>query len=74
MSDARAILDALRRRRRLGRQNLKNLQGLTGPLGDRGTAIVDTLEQSVRNLEELLGQVAHLHAETSTRAKARSAC
>ena len=41
-------------------ENLKNLQGLTGPLGDRGTAIVATLEQSVRNLEELLGQVALL--------------
>jgi phospholipid/cholesterol/gamma-HCH transport system substrate-binding protein len=58
MSDARAILEALEGAVASADQNLKNLQGLTGPLGDRGTAIVDNLEQSVRNLEELLAQVA----------------
>ena len=58
MSDARAILDALEGAVASADQNLKNLQGLTGPLGERGTAIVDTLEQSVRNLQELLAQVA----------------
>jgi phospholipid/cholesterol/gamma-HCH transport system substrate-binding protein len=58
MADARAILEALEGAVVSADQNLKNLQGLTGPLGDRGTAIVDNLERSVRNLEELLGQVA----------------
>jgi phospholipid/cholesterol/gamma-HCH transport system substrate-binding protein len=58
MADARAILEALEAAVTSADQNLKNLQGLTGPLGDRGTAIVASLEQSVRNLEELLGQVA----------------
>lgn len=58
MSDARAILEALEGAVASADQNLKNLQGLTGPLGDRGTIIVDNLERSVRNLEELLGQVA----------------
>jgi phospholipid/cholesterol/gamma-HCH transport system substrate-binding protein len=58
MADARAILEALEGAVASADQNLRNLQGLTGPLGDRGTAIVDNLERSVRNLEELLGQVA----------------
>jgi phospholipid/cholesterol/gamma-HCH transport system substrate-binding protein len=60
VGDARAIMGALQGALRSADENLKNLQGLTGPLGDRGTAIVATLEQSVRNLEELLGQVAQL--------------
>jgi phospholipid/cholesterol/gamma-HCH transport system substrate-binding protein len=60
MSDARAILDALEGAVASADQNLKNLQGLTGPLGDRGVAIVDSFEHSVRNLEELLAQVALL--------------
>ncbi len=58
MADARAILDALEGAVASADQNLKNLQGLTGPLGERGTAIVDNMEKSVHNLEELLGQVA----------------
>jgi phospholipid/cholesterol/gamma-HCH transport system substrate-binding protein len=58
MADARAILDALEGAVASADQNLKNLQGLTGPLGERGTAIVETMEQSVRNLQELLAQVA----------------
>ena len=58
MSDARTILVALEGAVVSADQNLKNLQGLTGPLGERGVVIVDNLEKSVRNLEELLGQVA----------------
>jgi ABC-type transporter Mla subunit MlaD len=60
MSDARAILEALEGAVASADQNLKNLQGLTGPLGERGTVIVGNMERSVRNLEELLGQVARL--------------
>jgi phospholipid/cholesterol/gamma-HCH transport system substrate-binding protein len=60
VTDARTIMEALERAVGSADENLKNLQGLTGPLGDRGKFIVDTLEQSVRNLEELLSQVALL--------------
>ena len=60
VSDARAIMEALEGAVGSADENLRNLQGLTGPLGNRGTVIVATLEQSVRNLEELLGQVALL--------------
>jgi len=41
-------------------QNLKNLQGLTRPLGEQGPEIVSALEASVDNLSELLGEVALL--------------
>jgi phospholipid/cholesterol/gamma-HCH transport system substrate-binding protein len=58
MADLQAILGALEGAVTSADQNLKNLQGLTGPLGDRGVAIVANLERSVRNLEELLAQVA----------------
>jgi phospholipid/cholesterol/gamma-HCH transport system substrate-binding protein len=58
ISDARAILEALEGAVSSADQNLRNLQGLTGPLGDRGTAIVANLEKSVSNLEVLLAQVA----------------
>jgi phospholipid/cholesterol/gamma-HCH transport system substrate-binding protein len=60
VSDARAIMEALEGAVASADENLKNLQGLTGPLGNRGTVIVATLEQAVRNLEDLLGQVALL--------------
>lgn len=40
--------------------NLKNLQGLTEPLGERGPEIVQAMELSVDNLSELLGEIALL--------------
>jgi phospholipid/cholesterol/gamma-HCH transport system substrate-binding protein len=60
LSDARAILGALEGAVGSADENLKNLQGLTGPLGNRGAVIVANLESAVRNLEDLLGQVALL--------------
>jgi phospholipid/cholesterol/gamma-HCH transport system substrate-binding protein len=60
VADARAIMAGLEGAVGSADENLKNLQGLTGPLGNRGTVIVASLEQSIRNLEELLGQVALL--------------
>lgn len=62
MSDAQAILGALEGAVGSADQNLKNLQGLTGPLGDRGPQIVDALEKSANNLQRLLAQVAELSA------------
>jgi phospholipid/cholesterol/gamma-HCH transport system substrate-binding protein len=58
VTDARAIMQALQGVVGSANQNLDNLQGLTGPLGERGPQIVDVVEQSIRNLEQLLGEVA----------------
>jgi phospholipid/cholesterol/gamma-HCH transport system substrate-binding protein len=66
VSDARAIMEALEGAVGSADENLKNLQGLTGPLGNRGTVIVANLEQAVRNLEDLLGQVALLTRNLNT--------
>lgn len=60
IADARAIMEALESAAGSADENLKNLQGLTGPLGNRGAVIVANLESAVRNLEDLLGQVALL--------------
>ena len=39
-------------------QNLENLKGFTGPLGDRGEDLVVNIDSSVKHLDELLGQLA----------------
>lgn len=60
LNDAQAILESLQVAVGSADQNLKNLQGLTGPLGERGPALVEALEGSVSNLTELLAQAALL--------------
>jgi len=60
VSDAKEILQVLEIAVRSADENLKNLQGLTGPLGERGPEIVDSIESGVDNLSELLGETALL--------------
>ncbi|MCA9261959.1 MAG: MCE family protein [Planctomycetales bacterium] len=60
VGDIRAIFVAVEGAVGSADQNLKNLQGLTGPLGDRGPAIVDRLEGSAQSLQETLAEVAAL--------------
>ncbi len=38
-------------------KNLQNLEGFTRPLGERGEGIINNADQSVRRLDELLGQM-----------------
>ncbi len=58
VTDARSLIGGLEGAIGSADDNLKNLQGLTGPLGERGDKIVASLEQSALNLQELLAQVA----------------
>ena len=60
ITDAEAILQVLRDVIGSADVNLKNLQGLTKPLGERGPEIVDAMETSVSNLSDLLGEIALL--------------
>ncbi len=60
VADARQILQVLERTLASADQNLKNLQGLTGPLGDRGPDLVDQLEGSINNLGVLFEEAAML--------------
>jgi phospholipid/cholesterol/gamma-HCH transport system substrate-binding protein len=39
-------------------RNLRNLEGLTGPLGERGDELVGKIDSTVSNLDELLSQFA----------------
>jgi len=60
ITDAKEIMRVLEAAVGSADQNLKNLQGLTGPLGERGPEIVTAMEASVDNLSELLGEIALL--------------
>lgn len=60
VEDASAILKVLETAVGSADQNLKNLQGFTKPLGDRGPEIVDSIESGVANMSELLGEFALL--------------
>ena len=60
ISDAKEILGVLELAVESADENLQNLQGLTGPLGERGPEIVDAIESSADNLSELLGEIALL--------------
>ncbi len=60
VADARAIMEALEGALGSADENLKNLQGFTGPLGERGPAIVESIESGVGSLSELLGETALL--------------
>ena len=58
ISDAREIFEVLERVMASANKNFDNLQGLTGPLGERGPKLVDSMEQVVDNMGEMLGQGA----------------
>ena len=60
VDDTQEIMKALEGALTSADENLKNLEGLTGPLGDRGPQIVENLENSVDSLSELLGEAALL--------------
>jgi phospholipid/cholesterol/gamma-HCH transport system substrate-binding protein len=60
VSDAREILAVLERTLASADKNLQNLQGLTGPLGERGPELVDSLELSVTNLSAVFEEAALL--------------
>jgi phospholipid/cholesterol/gamma-HCH transport system substrate-binding protein len=58
VSDAREILAVLERTLASADKNLQNLQGLTGPLGERGPQLVERLEQSISNLSSVFAEAA----------------
>ncbi len=66
VEDAGAILKVLETAIGSADQNLQNLQGITGPLGERGPAIVESIESGVGNLSDLLGEFALLAKSINT--------
>lgn len=57
MRDTHATIKTMGDAMTLVETNLKNLEGFTKPLGERGAAMVDNIDQSVARLDELLAQM-----------------
>ena len=60
VADTRAILEVLERTLASADQNLKNLQGLTGPLGERGPELVGELEGTIEKLGTVFEEATSL--------------
>jgi phospholipid/cholesterol/gamma-HCH transport system substrate-binding protein len=57
LDEAGGLLAGLRRVASEAEENLANLRGLTGPLGQQGGEIVGKLDQGAERLDELLQQL-----------------
>jgi phospholipid/cholesterol/gamma-HCH transport system substrate-binding protein len=57
MQNARDTLDKFEQVGQRAETNLENLEGFTKPLGERGPQLVENIERSMRNLDELLAQM-----------------
>ena len=57
MQNARDTLDKFEQVGARAETNLENLEGFTKPLGERGPQLVENIERSMRNLDELLAQM-----------------
>lgn len=58
LDDTRAAMLGVQQAAALADENLNNLRGFTGPLGERGDEMVAKIESGVTNLDELLAQLA----------------
>jgi phospholipid/cholesterol/gamma-HCH transport system substrate-binding protein len=58
LAQTRQAMVELQETTALADENLNNLRGFTGPLGERGDELVLKLESGVTNLDELLAQLA----------------
>lgn len=56
MRQTRSAMAGIQSSVALAERNLKNMEGFTGPLGERGPAIVSKLDSSIGQLDELLVQ------------------
>jgi phospholipid/cholesterol/gamma-HCH transport system substrate-binding protein len=52
---------------RLVESNLRNLEGFTGPLGERGAAIVGNVDSGIARLNQLLGQLESFSRSLNSR-------
>lgn len=67
IADVKEVMRVLEQAVASADQNLRNLQGLSGPLGERGPEIVESIESSIDNLAELLGEIALLSKNLNNR-------
>ena len=55
LDDSRSTVNTIRTTMEGVDRNLRNMEGFTGPLGERGDEIVNRIDRSVGQLDELLG-------------------
>ena len=55
LTDSRATITTIRTTVESVDRNLRNMEGLTGPLGERGEGIVTRVDEAVTRLDDLLG-------------------
>src|SRR4029079_10319991 len=67
LQDTQRAISAIESAMRLVDTNLKNLEGLTEPLGRRGEAIVGNIDSSIARLHQLLGEVETLSRSLNSR-------
>ncbi|MCA9246089.1 MAG: hypothetical protein KDA42_03210, partial [Planctomycetales bacterium] len=58
LADARETIDGAQAAVRSAERNLNNMEGITGPLGERGPEIVNKIEQGVEDLGAAMQQLA----------------
>jgi ABC-type transporter Mla subunit MlaD len=67
LDDTRGAVVGIEQAMRLVDSNLRNLEGLTKPLGDRGEAIVGNIDSSIAQLNSLLAQVEQFSRSLNSR-------
>jgi phospholipid/cholesterol/gamma-HCH transport system substrate-binding protein len=58
LSDARGTMNTMKTTVESVDRNMRYLEGLTRPLGERGEEIVDRIDRSLARLDEMLGQMS----------------
>jgi phospholipid/cholesterol/gamma-HCH transport system substrate-binding protein len=58
LADTRSAMNTMRTTVESVDRNMRNLEGFTGPLGERGDQIVERVDQAVSRLDELLGELS----------------
>jgi phospholipid/cholesterol/gamma-HCH transport system substrate-binding protein len=58
LTDTRGTMNSMRTTVESVDRNMRNLEGFTGPLGDRGEQIVTRVDRAITSLDDLLGELS----------------
>lgn len=56
MSDTRSAINTIRTTVESVDRNMRNLEGFTGPLGERGEGLIERIDRTIARLDEMLGE------------------
>ena len=66
LADTRSAVNTIQSTVETVDRNMRNIEGLTGPLGEKGGEIVDRVDQAVTRLDELLGVLSDFGRKLNT--------